>query len=96
MEISTKPAKVVILQGLSKAPQLNGKTGTVAAAVDGATGAASIAGKMGGKSMDSADPKRGNRIQRVKRDPCFFTRFYCIIWSYLIHVDPKIPPYRDS
>eukprot|EP00435_Cladocopium_sp_Y103_P050206 s72_g15.t1 len=29
---------VVILQGLSKAPQLNGKTGTVAAAVDGATG----------------------------------------------------------
>ncbi|CAL1140292.1 unnamed protein product [Cladocopium goreaui] len=29
---------VVILQGLSKAPQLNGRTGTVAASVDGATG----------------------------------------------------------
>jgi len=49
MEISTKPAKVVILQGLSKAPQLNGRTGTVAASVDGATGG----------EMDSADPKRG-------------------------------------
>eukprot|EP00913_Durusdinium_trenchii_P023952 g22494.t1 len=30
--------KAVILVGLSKAPQLNGKTGTVAAGVDGATG----------------------------------------------------------
>ena len=33
-------SKVVILQGLAKAPHLNGKTGTVAAAVDAATGTA--------------------------------------------------------
>lgn len=31
-------SEAVILVGLSKAPQLNGKTGTVAAGVDGATG----------------------------------------------------------
>ena len=38
-ESFTSP-KVVILQGLAKAPHLNGKTGTVAAAVDAATGTA--------------------------------------------------------
>lgn len=38
-ESFTSP-KVVILQGLAKAPHLNGKTGTVAAAVDAATGGA--------------------------------------------------------
>lgn len=83
MEISTKPAKVVILQGLSKAPQLNGKTGTVAAAVDGATGAASIAGKMGGKSMDSADPKRGESDPKSQKRSMFFLQDFTVSFDHI-------------